>query len=326
MQRQIQRLVLFVSGFILASIFWNSCLDFVADKPVPDAVFSSSIIDLKEKILIRNKNTEKIIFVGGSNVAFGIDSIEIKKAFGIESINFGCMAGIGPEVLLSKIENHTSGGDIIIFCWEFGLYRFKRTGSNFTYLNLIYGPHNALRSNYPIMDKIRLNLRYPTSHIRTSIAVAYNPFADPEIFRCSWNFDEHGNVRSIQEQIVKEKELINSPLSSLMTELTITNDVKEMLTDFVHSCRNKNIKLLSTWPNTFNNPKYIKNKVVEKNFLTIKDFWQNLDVPMIGMPEDSMLAAEFFHDTYYHLNSKGVKIRTKKLIDNLKPQLFKHAE
>jgi hypothetical protein len=326
MQSQIQRFGLFISGFIFASIFWNSCLDLVADKPVPDAVFSSSIIDLKEKILIRNKNTEKIIVVGGSNVAFGIDSIEIKKAFGIETINFGCMAGIGPEVLLSKIKNHTSNGDIIIFCWEFGLYRFERSGSNFTYLNLIFGPLTTLRSNYPIMDKIRLNLKYPTSHIRTSMAVAYNPFANPEIFRCSWNFDEYGNVRSIQEQIVKEKELINSPLSALMTELTITNDVKEMLTDFVHSCRNNNIKVLSTWPNTFNNPKYIKNKVVEKNFLKIKDFWQNLDVPIIGMPEDSMLTAEFFHDTYYHLNSKGVKIRTKKLIDNLKPQLINHAE
>lgn len=326
MQRQIQRLVLFVSGFIFASIFWNSCLDFVADKPVPDAVFSSSIIDLKEKILIKNKNTEKIVFVGGSNVAFGIDSIEIKKAFGIKTINFGCMAGIGPEILLSKIKNYTSSGDIIIFCWEYGLYRFKRTESNFTYLNLIFGPNKALRSNYPLIDQIRLNLTYPTSHIRTSIAVAYNPFANPDIFRCSWNFDEYGNVRSIQEQIVKEKELINSPLSALMTELTITNDVNEMLTDFVHSCRNNNIKVLSTWPNTFNNPKYINNKVVKENFITIKNFWQDLDVPMIGMPQDSMLTAEFFHDTYYHLNSKGVKIRTEKLIDNLKSQLIEISE
>ena len=316
----------FIFGLIIASVLWKISLDFVSDKPVPDAIFSSSIIDLKEEILIKNKNQKKIVVLGGSNVAFGIDSIEIKKAFGIKTINFGCMAGIGPEILLSKIKNYTSSGDIIIFCWEYGLYRFKRSGSNFTYLNLIFGPLTTLRSNYPIMDKIRLNLKYPTSHIRTSIAVAYNPFADPEIFRCSWNFDEYGNVRSIQEQIVKEEELINSPLSALMTELTITNDVKEILTDFVHSCRNNNIKVLSTWPNTFNNPKYIKNKVVEKNFLTIKDFWQNLDVPMIGMPEDSMLTAEFFHDTYYHLNSKGVKIRTKKLIDNLKPQLIKHAE
>ena len=67
------------------------------------------------------------------------------------------------------------------------------------------------------------------------------------------------------------------------------------------------------------------NKVVEKNLLTIKDFWKTLDVPMIGMPEDSMLTAEFFHDTYYHLNSKGVKIRTEKLIDNLKPKLIKDS-
>ena len=119
--------------------------------------------------------------------------------------------------------------------------------------------------------------------------------------------------------------LINSPLNSLMTKITITNDVKEILTKFVYSCRNKNIKILSTWPNTFNNPKYIENKVVEKNFITIKNFWLNLDVPMIGMPQDSMLTAEFFHDTYYHLNSKGVETRTKKLIENLKPQLINNS-
>ena len=111
-----------------------------------------------------------------------------------------------------------------------------------------------------------------------------------------------------------------------MTELTITNDVKEMLTDFGHSCRNNNIKFLSTWPNTFNKSKYINNKVVKENFITIKKFWQDIDVPMIGMPQDSMLTAQFFHDTYYHLNSKGVKIRTEKLIDNLKSQLIEIAE
>ncbi len=326
MWRQVKRLFLFVSGFVFASILWNLCLDFVADKPVPNAVFSSSIIDLKEKILIKNKNTEKIVIVGGSNVAFGIDSIEIKKEFGIKAINFGCMAGIGPELLLSKIKNFTSSGDVIILCWEYGLYRFKRTESNFTYLNLIFGPNTALRSNYPIIDQIRLNLTYPTSHIRTSISVAYNPFVNSDIYKCPWNFDEYGNVRSIQEQIVKEKELINSPLSALMTKLIVTDDVNEILTDFVHSCRNNSVKVLSTWPNTFNNPKYINNEVVEKNFIAIKKFWQDLDVPMVGTPIDSMLTAGFFHDTYYHLNSKGVKIRTEKLIDNLKSQLIEASE
>ena len=326
MLTQLKLISAFIFGLIIASVLWKICLDFVADKPVPDAVFSSSIIDLKEKILIKNKNTEKIVVVGGSNVAFGIDSIEIKKACGIKTINFGCIAGIGPEIILSKIKNYTSSGDIIIFCWEYGLYRFKRTESNFTYLNLIFGPNSELRSNYPIIDKIKLSLTYPTSHVRSSIEVAYNYFVNPNIYKCPWFFDEYGNIRSNQEQIIEKQELINSPLGALMTELTITNDVKEMLTDFVHSCRNNNIKVLSIWPNTFNNPKYINNKVVKENFITIKNFWQDLDVPMIGMPQDSMLTAEFFHDTYYHLNSKGVKIRTDKLIDNLKSQLIEISE
>jgi hypothetical protein len=315
----------FIFGLIIASVLWKISLDFVSDKPVPDAIFSSSIIDLKEEILIKNKNQKKIVVLGGSNVAFGIDSIAIEKELEMKAINFGCMAGIGPEILLSKIKQYITSGDIVFFCWEYGLYRFKRTESNFTYLNLIFGPCTTQRSSFPIIDQIKLSLTYPTSHVRSSIEVAYNSFVNPDIYKCPWFFDKYGNIRSNQEQIIEKQELINSPLSALMTELTITDEVKEILTDFVYSCRNKNIKVLSTWPNTFNNPKYIKNKIVEKNFITIKDFWLNLDVPMIGDPKDSMLSAEFFYDTYYHLNSKGVETRTKKLIKNLKPQLINNS-
>ena len=310
-----------MSGLALASVIWKISLDFVSDKPVPDAIFSSSIIDKKEEVLIENQKEKKIVIVGGSNVAFGIDSIKVEEEFGIKAINFGCMAGIGPEILLSKIKQHISSGDIVLFCWEYGLYRFKRTESNFTYLNLIFGPCSEQRNNFPIFDQIKLSLNYPTSRIRTSVAVAYNPFANPNIFRCSWDFDAYGNVRSNQKQIVKKQELINSPLSALMTDLTITETVNEILTEFVYSCRNKNIKILSTWPNTFSNPQYFNNSNVEKNFSTINKFWQDLNVPMISTPSDSMFSAEFFHDTYYHLNAEGVRIRTEKLIENLKPHL-----
>ena len=80
----------------------------------------------------------------------------------------------------------------------------------------------------------------------------------------------------------------------------------------------KNIKILSTWPNTFENPKYKNNRYVTKNLEKIKSFWKSLDVTVVGSPKDAMLSAEYFHDTYYHLNTKGVEIRTKKLIQNFK--------
>ena len=137
MLEQFKLIMAFMFGLVLASLLWKISLDFVSDKPVPDAIFSSSIIDKKEEVLIENKTSKKIVIIGGSNVAFGIDSIKIENEFGIKAINFGCMAGIGPEILLSKINQHITSGDIVLFCWEYGLYRFKRTSTNFTYLNLL---------------------------------------------------------------------------------------------------------------------------------------------------------------------------------------------
>ena len=161
---QFKLIMTFMFGSVLASLLWKISLDFVSDKPVPDAVFSSSIIDKKEEVLIENKTSKKIVIIGGSNVAFGIDSIKIEKEFGIKAINFGCMAGIGPEILLSKIDQHLKSGDVVLFCWEYGLYRFKRTSPNFTYLNLIFGPQSDFLLNYNLIDRIRLSLTYPTSH------------------------------------------------------------------------------------------------------------------------------------------------------------------
>jgi len=59
--------------------------------------------------------------------------------------------------------------------------------------------------------------------------------------------------------------------------------------------------------------------VVTENIHLIRDFWLSFDVPVVGQAEDSMLGAEFFHDTMYHLNAKGVAVRTDQLIKELRP-------
>ena len=46
-----------------------------------------------------------------------------------------------------------------------------------------------------------------------------------------------------------------------------------------------------------------------------------MDVPVVGDPRDAMFQEEFFHDTIYHLNSKGVALRTEELVEQLRPWL-----
>ena len=97
-------------GIFTAGVSWEVLLFFVKDKPVPNAVFTQSIIDAKLVSEVLKSEKPKVLFVGGSNVLFGVDSKQFSESTGIPSINFGCAAGMGPELILDLMKGHLSSG------------------------------------------------------------------------------------------------------------------------------------------------------------------------------------------------------------------------
>lgn len=61
----------------------------------------------------------RIIFVGGSNLAFGLDSQRIKDSLNINVINYGLHAGIGLKYMVDDISTYARKGDIIVFAPEY---------------------------------------------------------------------------------------------------------------------------------------------------------------------------------------------------------------
>ena len=49
----------------------------------------------------------------------------------------------------------------------------------------------------------------------------------------------------------------------------------------------------------------------------------DLEIPVIGAPQDFIYAAKLFYDTTYHLNREGRKAHTVHIIDMLPPSLSK---
>ena len=144
---------------------------------------------------------------------------------------------------------------------------------------------------------------------------------DKNVYRCNWLIDESGNIRSNKGLHISKKELIASPSSLLTTEITFTSDIKDIFSNFVKDCRKRNVQLFASWPNTFANPVYFGNEIVDANIKTIRRFWNSIGVEVVGNYKDSMLESEYFYDTVYHLNAEGVRLRTEKLTSQLKPYL-----
>ncbi|MBR1543619.1 MAG: hypothetical protein IJ626_01840 [Muribaculaceae bacterium] len=64
--------------------------------------------------LLSHTPGQRIIFVGGSSVAFGNDSQTISDSLGMPVINFGLHAGIGIKYPLTDCLSHVHKGDVVV--------------------------------------------------------------------------------------------------------------------------------------------------------------------------------------------------------------------
>lgn len=72
----------------------------------------------KYDYLLSLKDRKKIIVIGGSGVAFGLEGDMIKKETGYEVVNFGLHAGMGQRIMLEMSKAGINEGDIIILAFE----------------------------------------------------------------------------------------------------------------------------------------------------------------------------------------------------------------
>jgi hypothetical protein len=113
------------------------------------------------------------------------------------------------------------------------------------------------------------------------------------------------------------------PIKSLLEGSDTTSKISmNIIKKFVDWCRQNNIKVLATWPNTIHFEEYAQPQT-EKYLQSIKDFYQSIDVPILGQPRDFMYDRSLFFDSVYHPHDRGTRIRTQKLIELLSPYLDK---
>jgi hypothetical protein len=266
-----------------------------------------SLID-KNKLL-QNTPSPRIIFIGGSNLSFGLNCQMIKDSLQLNPINMGIHVGLGLKYMLSDVENFIKENDIIVVSPEYQQFYGDVANGEVELLSIIvdvspnsiklldFKQYYSLIQDLPIYLKSKCNGLLNKSGLDTIIGIydrkAFNAYGDAYLH---W-------------KLTREKV---SPFGKM--EGKINEDVFKSLNNFRIIVNERKANLYITFPcyqdQSFINTE-IQIKEVERN-LKRNGFY------LLSNPERYAIADSLVFNTPYHLTKKGVDLRTSLLIADLK--------
>lgn len=260
----------------------------------------ASLIDKVDRI--ESINEPKIVLLGHSNLAFGIDSKLIEENIGMPVVNMGLHGGIGNAFHENMAKLNVTEGDIYIIChsdyadadtirdavlvWtaiedHFELWRLLRPKD--------IGP---MIEAFPIYFKKALNL--------------YAAGTGNNIWGSRSAYNEYGDIATIRtERSYTFYDVMPPSINDTTTERI--NELNQWLKD-----RGATL-LIASYP--------IGNGELTADAQEYIDFQEELkagmDCPVISNYVDYMFDYSYFYDTELHLNNAGTELRTRQLIADI---------
>ncbi len=278
---------------------------------------------LADKVALLDQETEKtpssrrIILLGGSAAAFGVNSRMIENSLAnTRVINFGLYGALGTKLMLDLSRDSLRDGDIVIVMPEQeeqtlslyfnGAQTLRAIDGNFGLVSRIsFSDYDRLLGALPefAADK----LRYVFTHT--------TPL--PEGVYSRYSFEEHGDI----ENAVAASNIMPGGYDSTMPvsfeDRIISQDFIDYLNEYADDAAARGARVWYHLPP-------INVLAVEASSLS-ETYWeslrQRLRIPLMGRPDESLMEAGWFYDTNFHLNQSGRDHFTCRLIRDIKAML-----
>ena len=274
--------------------------------------------ELKSKYeRLKETSGKRIVLVGGSGVAFDCDSALMDDFFpSYEIVNFGMYAGLGTKAVMDLSENYIHEGDIVILSPEQseqtlsdyfnGEYMWQAADGAFGMLRNIKSENfETMLGNFPRFALEKLNYVMKGQKPQTDSIYqkkSFNTYGDIELDTCRENILPNGY--DVNQKVRFTEDVVQPEFMDYMNDWAKRLEKKGAVVWYRYCPVNK----LS---------------VEDMDDLAAYDVFlrQKLDFPVIGNPENSLMEAEWFFDTNFHLNQPGKEVNTVQLIRDMKAML-----
>lgn len=278
-----------------------------------------------DKINIANSiDAPKILVVSGSNGLFGISCKLIHEEANFPCVNASTNVGLGLEYILNFARLMAKEGDLIIMPLEYHVYSSEEQ-INDVVIDYVFARNPQYLLSVDWLDKIHFisGISYPRL-ARGIMAQIKTPEPRLDGYQ-SENLNEYGDETSNREANItkyQRKQIADIEPFNVLEKKGYIQSTQglEVLKNFIIWAQKNNIQIIATWPNTVWFEEYSEPET-QLYFQSIKDFYQSLNVPVLGEPRDFMYDKSMFYDTEYHLHDRGVRLRTQQLIQLLQPYL-----
>ncbi len=313
-------------GFLFGCFAFAFAVIFQLGVPTQSSLERSELYNFKTKVA-NSINSPKLAIIGGSSARIGISCKLIVEQTGIPCFNGGTIADMSVDYILNMPKKWLKPGDTALLALEYYYYNTNNR-PNVKVIDYVMSHDLEYLLSLDFKTKVQFLSSISLQRLKEGILAKFHPLQNIETTKNNFQktHNEYGdNIDNIEANMTKEllkQQATILPLGGVehWDSININNKAIQSITKFINWCKQNNIKVLASYPNTTYFDIYKQEK--QQTFLdSIGKFYANNNVSVIGKAEDFMFDKSMFYDSNYHLHDRGVKLRTLKLIELIKPYL-----
>jgi hypothetical protein len=310
-RKNLFKFILFLMIFLIcfAGICFLGCKYLSALKRVYDESFYAGLKTKYDRLT--SVKGPKIVVIGGSSVAFGIDSKIVERETGIPCVNFGLYAAIGFKPMLDLSKKSIGEGDIVVLAPELSSQMYSGY-IGYEYLtDSVEGRPDlatALGKEYAkgFLSALPKYLSRRNRILKSGISV--------DGVYANSSFDEYGDIVYLRNENVMNGGYNKTDLPEISTDI-LTEEFFDMVNTYAEYCKERGASVYLGFP--------------PMNALSVKDtdeaqeaflnkLKEDLDFEILASLEDHIMDPGYFYDSNFHTNDPGTVYNTLLLVNDIK--------
>ncbi|QQR85778.1 MAG: hypothetical protein IPJ76_14380 [Flavobacteriales bacterium] len=249
----------------------------------------------------------RLIIVGGSNGAFGINSTALEQAVGRPVVNMCLHASLGYRFMLNEVRGSLREGDLVLLVLEHSQFQEPDKRANELYAALErYPPAWAFVPSEALPE---VGLTYAVRKYQTAVENVVDPWvgAPEEVYLAS-GFDERGDLLTHLE---RQRTVMREAKPMRGDTLAFHPQFWSLTARFLLDAEAAGARVCFSWP---------CQKASSVNPMLdgyMAERLRKSGACVLGRPHDQVYPDSLFYDTRYHLAGEGRELRTQQLIKDL---------